>query len=129
MDRDLRTGAPPDECPSAFICSQCNRVAPGLAPGTEHRNHCPACLWSIHVDMRPGDRRSGCRGLMEPIALWVKRNGEWSVVHRCQECGVLRANRIAGDDNELSLLSLAVRALAQPAFPLDRLRTTPDGNG
>ena len=96
-------------------------MVPGVAPGTEHRNHCPLCLWSRHVDMRLGDRRSGCRGLMEPIALWVRRGGEWAIVHRCDECGILRANRIAGDDDALVLMSLAVRPLAQPPFPLDIL--------
>ncbi len=29
-------------------------------------------------------------------------------------------NRIAGDDNEVLLLSLAVRPIALPAFPLER---------
>jgi len=73
------------------------------------------------VDMRPGDRRSGCKGLMEPIAVWVRRNGEWAIVHRCQECGTMRTNRIAGDDSGLALMSLAVRPLARPAFPLEGL--------
>jgi len=58
---------------------------------------------------------------MEPIPVWVKSGGEWSLVHRCSGCGALRVNRIAGDDNELLLLSLALRPIAQPAFPLDRL--------
>ena len=58
---------------------------------------------------------------MEPIAVWVKPNGEWSLVHRCRECGALRDNRIAGDDNEVILLSLALKPLARPAFPLDRV--------
>jgi hypothetical protein len=107
--------------PAAFVCGHCRQVVPGLAPGTEHRNHCPLCLWSKHVDIRTGDRRSGCQGLMEPIALWVRRGGEWAIVHRCDECGVLRANRIAGDDDGLALMSLAVRPLAQPPFPLDTL--------
>jgi hypothetical protein len=31
-------------------------------------------------------------------------------------------NRIAGDDIPLPLLSLAVRPLSRPPFPLDRLR-------
>lgn len=120
MDRHLRT-KPPDDCHAAFVCSQCGGVVPAVAPGTEHRNHCPRCLWSRHVDMRPGDRRSGCRGLMEPVGVWVRPNGEWALVHCCRDCGVLRANRIAGDDNELALMSLAVRPLARPPFPLDRL--------
>jgi hypothetical protein len=73
------------------------------------------------VDLRPGDRRCGCKGLMEPIAVSVRRDGEWAIVHRCQRCKAIRANRIAGDDNELALMSLAVRPLAEPPFPLDRL--------
>jgi len=87
--------------------------------GTAHRNHCPRCLWSLHLDDQPGDRRSGCGGHMEPVAVWVRRGGEWAVIHRCQKCGGFRSNRIAGDDNELALLSLAVRPLAQPPFPLE----------
>jgi len=63
---------------------------------------------------------------MEPIAVSVRRGGEWIIIHRCRECGALRANRIAGDDNELALLSLAVRPLAQPPFPLDTFRLAED---
>jgi ribosome biogenesis GTPase len=58
---------------------------------------------------------------MEPIAVWAKQKGEWSIIHRCTKCGALRSNRIAGDDNEALLLSLAVRPIALPAFPLDRV--------
>ena len=105
----------------AFQCAHCGRTVSGLAPGTEHRNHCPDCLWSLHVDLRPGDRRCGCRGHMEPISVWIKKNGEWALVHRCRQCGIIRSNRIAGDDNEMLLMSLAVRPLAQPPFPLERL--------
>jgi hypothetical protein len=57
---------------------------------------------------------------MEPVALWVRR-GEWVLIHRCRDCGILKANRAAGDDNELALLSIAVRPLAWPPFPLDML--------
>jgi hypothetical protein len=58
---------------------------------------------------------------MEPIAIQVRRDGEWAIVHRCTRCGALRTNRIAGDDSELALVSLAVRPLARPPFPLDQL--------
>ena len=105
----------------SFVCEQCGRAVPGRAPGTEHRNHCPLCLWSVHVDMKPGDRRSGCRGHMEPIGVSVRDGNEWSVIHRCRKCGIVRVNRIAGDDNELVLMSLALRPLANPPFPLDQL--------
>ncbi len=105
-----------------FICEQCGQPVHRSPPGTKHRNHCPRCLWSLHVDLRTGDRRAGCKGLMEPIAIWVRSGGEWTIVHRCRKCTAVRLNRIAGDDNELALMSLAARALADPPFPLDRLR-------
>ena len=105
---------------SHFTCSYCGRSVSNTSQGTRHRNHCPWCLRSIHLDESPGDRRSSCNGIMEPIAISV-RKGEWILIHRCNDCGILKANRIAGDDNELALLSLAVRPVAQPPFPLDGL--------
>ena len=56
---------------------------------------------------------------MEPIGVWVKRNGEWAVIHRCTQCGELRTNRIAGDDDPWAMMSLAAKPLAQPPFPLE----------
>jgi len=106
---------------AAFRCQNCKLIVSGTAPGTRHRNHCPACLWSLHADEHPGDRRSVCRARMEPIAIWVQSNGEWSLVHRCIACGRLQSNRIAGDDNAFSLMSLAARPVARPPFPLDVL--------
>jgi ribosome biogenesis GTPase len=77
--------------------------------------------WSCHVDLTIGDRRSRCKGLMEPISIWVEGNGEWSIIHRCKKCGIIRTNRIAGEDNELALILLAMRPLKQSAFPLNEL--------
>lgn len=91
------------------------------APGTAHRNHCPQCLWSVHLDLRPGDRKSACGGGMEPIAVWVRPDGEWALVHCCGSCQSVRVNRIAGDDNPLVLMSIAARPMAAPPFPLDKL--------
>ena len=59
---------------------------------------------------------------MEPIAVAARDDGEWAVVHRCVGCGQLRANRIAGDDDEVVLLALALRPISAPAFPIDALR-------
>lgn len=59
---------------------------------------------------------------MEPIAIEVRQDGEWALVHRCTGCGTLKTNRIGGDDHERSLLALALRPVANPAFPLDDLR-------
>ena len=112
---------------TAFLCTHCDRAIPGTAPGTVHRNHCPHCLWSLHVDLATGDRRSACRGPMEPIAIGIRPDGEWSIVHRCARCGLVRLNRIAGDDNEVLLVSMALRPLARPPFPLERLGCAPAG--
>ncbi|MBO0714121.1 MAG: RNHCP domain-containing protein [Acidimicrobiales bacterium] len=106
---------------TGFRCRHCGHDVPGTVPGTAHRNHCPACLWSRHLDRSPGDRSSDCGSSMEPIAICVRGDGEWVLVHRCLGCGVVHLNRSAGDDSPLVLLRLAVRPLAQPPFPLERI--------
>lgn len=108
----------------AFTCTHCRWAVPARAFGTKHRNHCPRCLWSRHVDDRPGDRAACCDARMEPIAIEVRDRGEWAILHRCTACGCLKANRIAGDDDERALLALALRPIANPAFPIDDLRRT-----
>jgi hypothetical protein len=111
-----------------FKCKYCGRTVEVNAPGTSHRNHCPWCLRSVHVDEGKGDRSAGCGGIMEPIAVSVRHNSEWVLIHRCTVCGALKGNRIAGDDNELALLSLAVQPVARPPFPLDGLYPKNNGN-
>ncbi|MER7364137.1 RNHCP domain-containing protein [Nonomuraea wenchangensis] len=97
----------------AFRCVGCRLDVPMSAPGTAHRNHCPHCLTSLHVDRRvPGDRRAGCRGRMAAFSVTVRPDGEWLIIHHCQSCDELSANRIAGDDNALALLRIAMRPLS-----------------
>ncbi|MBS1715545.1 MAG: RNHCP domain-containing protein [Armatimonadetes bacterium] len=107
--------------PEAFTCRNCGLYVPCFGFGTEHRNHCPNCLCCVHLDVEPGDRDADCGALMEPIAVWVRKGGEWAVIHRCRKCGSLSSNRTASDDNPTLLMSLAVKPLAQPPFPLERL--------
>ncbi|HWM12680.1 MAG TPA: RNHCP domain-containing protein [Solirubrobacteraceae bacterium] len=103
MPRDQRTRRGPD----TFRCRHCRLDVPASAPGTRHRNHCPSCLWSRHLDDRvPGDRASPCAATMEPVAVHVRLDGEEALVHRCGGCDALRVNRIAGDDNPYSLAQL-----------------------
>ena len=113
-----RGGAVPAE---SFVCAVCGRTVSPRGAGTRHRNHCPYCLSSIHLDNAPGDRASPCGGVMDPIGVWVRKNGEWAIIHRCRKCGALRSNRIAADDNPALLLSIAARPLASPPFPLELL--------
>jgi hypothetical protein len=103
-----------------------------LISGVQNRNHCPFCLWSRHVDyLRPGDRMSACKAVMQPIALTVKhtRNkyagritGELMLVHRCNDCSKLSINRIAADD-QASMIEHVFRAsLSLDAEILDDLK-------
>ena len=108
-------------CEESFTCQVCGRLVTPEDAGTEHRNHCPYCLSSKHLDIEPGDRAADCGGTMEPIAVWVRRGGEWALIHRCRICGTLSSNRVAADDNPVKLLSLAMKPVSSPPFPIERL--------
>lgn len=101
-----------------FACVQCDQFvscAPIVA-GVQNRNHCPACLWSRHLDWREaGDRLCGCRAAMQPIGLTTKlsrnkyareRDGELMLIHRCTGCTKIVINRIAGDDSAAAILEV-----------------------
>ena len=108
-------------CDEVFICKNCGRTVVPQGAGSDHRNHCPYCLTSKHLDITPGDRKADCGGQMEPIAVWVRKNGEWAIIHRCKCCGALSSNRIAADDNPMKLMSLAMKPVSSPPFPLERI--------
>ena len=38
-------------CNEAFVCKVCGRTVVPQGAGSEHRNHCPNCLSSLHVDI------------------------------------------------------------------------------
>ena len=53
-----------------FKCGRCRAFVGPAVSGGRHRNHCPYCLTSRHVDLRrPGDRASPCRALMPAIGV------------------------------------------------------------
>lgn len=49
-------------CNEVFTCKNCGRVVVPEGAGSTHRNHCPNCLCSLHVDEEPGDRAPACGG-------------------------------------------------------------------
>ena len=53
---------------TGFICQNCGKEVLPLTDGS-YRNHCPFCLYSLHVDIIPGDRASDCGGIMKPIKI------------------------------------------------------------
>ena len=103
-----------------FVCTVCGAVVPPLANGS-CRNHCPACLHSLHVDVMPGDRASDCGGVLAPVA--AERSGKkgWVIVHRCERCGEVRRNKAALDDpawpdDQDRLVELVAGGLPSAAF-------------
>lgn len=79
---------------TAFLCANCGRKVVPLTNGN-YRNHCPFCLYSLHVDLRPGDRASDCGGRMKPVGLVYNSRKGWQLVHRCEKCGAVTRNKIA----------------------------------
>ncbi len=109
-----------------FDCCHCGRrvSADRLFSGVNHRNHCPYCLWSRHVDLHEaGDRLCACKGPMRPVGLAFKRlhkkyacaqGGELMLVHLCADCGQVSLNRVAADDSPAMLWDVFQASLAQP---------------
>lgn len=77
-----------------FVCERCGTEV----EGNGFTNHCPECLWSKHVDIDPGDRKSSCGGLMEPIGV-TKKGRDYIILHQCTKCGLQKPNKAVKDDN------------------------------
>lgn len=76
-----------------FVCAHCGKTV--LPLGYSSRNHCPSCLWSVHLDINPGDRQSDCGGLMEPVQALPDAKKGYIIVHKCRKCGAVRRCRAA----------------------------------
>ncbi len=93
----------------SFICAHCGKSVEPM--GTSSRNHCPFCLWSLHVDINPCDRANECGGRMRPIRSEPDPKRGFVIIHKCEKCGELRRNRAALDaktqpDNRSLLIKL-----------------------
>ena len=78
---------------SGFVCAHCGREVEPL--GYSSRNHCPFCLWSLHLDVNPGDRLSDCGGEMMPVKAEPDAKRGYILTHRCTRCGAERRNKTA----------------------------------
>ncbi len=81
---------------TGFVCLNCAKEITALKNGS-YRNHCPICLYSLHVDYKPGDRQNLCRALMKPVGLTFKSKKGWQIIHRCTSCRQESINKIAED--------------------------------
>ncbi|TSA83732.1 RNHCP domain-containing protein [Deinococcus detaillensis] len=82
---------------TAFSCAHCGLSVLPLSNGSV-RNHCPACLHSLHLDVFPGDRAANCGGLLEPMEVEQHPKKGWMIAYRCQKCGHTGRNKAALDD-------------------------------
>ncbi|MEK7066500.1 MAG: RNHCP domain-containing protein [Patescibacteria group bacterium] len=89
-----------------FVCEHCSvKVL-----GDGYTNHCPSCLWSKHVDIEPGDRQETCHGLMEPLGIEIFGK-ETKLVQKCQDCGLVRRNRIDEKDSQIAIIAISSKGL------------------
>jgi len=96
------------------LCSNCNKEFSLKAPGVSHRDHCPYCLHSVHIDKRPGDREVWCgegeigspdykHSRLIPIGKFTNNKGIYSIKYKCEKCGKIKYNNQALDDSEKEL--------------------------
>ena len=95
-----------------FVCLNCGREVPPLVKTS--RNHCPYCLWSLHVDVMPGDRANECRGMMEPISVVTDPRKGYIIIHKCLKCGETHRNRAALDGNVPDDPDLLIKLTVNP---------------
>ena len=101
---------------TGFRCRYCGCDVAPVDTGS-YRNHCPRCLYSRHLDVRPGDRASACGGPMAPVAVRHAGRKGWQLLHRCERCGVVRANRVAGGTRQPDEAAALARVSMESPYP------------
>ena len=92
------------ELDEEFICINCNKKVSKL--NYSSRDHCPYCLYSLHVDINPGDRQNTCKGILEPIGI-EKFKDTFKIIYKCQSCKEIHKNIMAKDDNYDEILKIS----------------------
>ncbi len=98
-----------------FKCLKCGKEILAQTNGS-YRNHCPFCLYSVHVDVNPGDRNSDCLGMMEPYDIIYNSAKGHQIVHRCLKCGFVRNNKVADDGVQPDDMDLILKIAGEKAF-------------
>ncbi|CCZ56321.1 putative uncharacterized protein [Clostridium sp. CAG:1219] len=83
---------------NSFICKNCGKHVEKL--NYTSRDHCNFCLYSMHVDITPGDRQNSCMGMLEPINVIDTSKKGKVILYRCKKCGEEISNIVAYDDSE-----------------------------
>ncbi len=90
----------------SFICYNCGKEVKPL--GYTARDHCPNCLYSLHLDINPGDRASKCKGHLIPKGIEKNKKRGYKILYKCDKCGYETKNIIATDDNMDQIINLSV---------------------
>ena len=99
----------------SFVCAHCGKEVKPL--GYSSRNHCPFCLWSLHVDKNPGDRAEECRGQLKPVKVLPDAKKGYIIVHKYEKCGAIRRNKAAHDAKvQPDNLSLLIKLTASEIY-------------
>lgn len=88
-----------------FICENCKKEV--KKSSYTARDHCPYCLYSKHVDINPGDRANGCKGLLVPIGI-EKFKDSFKIIYKCEKCREIHKNIVHNDDNSNLIIELSV---------------------
>lgn len=78
--------------------------------GNGFTDHCPKCLFSLHIDINPGDRKADCKGFMEPYGIIIKGKNI-SIFYKCLKCGKKFKVKPAENDNFDEILKLAKKVI------------------
>lgn len=81
----------------SFTCVNCGKTVEKLKYTS--RDHCNHCLYSLHVDIMPGDRKNTCKGILIPINVIETSKKGKVIIYRCNKCGREVKNIVAKDDN------------------------------
>lgn len=91
-----------------FTCKKCGNKT----RGNGYTDHCPKCLWSLHVDINPGDRSAKCIGLMAPAGIEIKNN-KYLIRYLCEKCGYKYKVKSVPDDDFNEILKISAKPCRQ----------------
>lgn len=88
----------------SFTCNNCGYQVEPLKYSS--RDHCPMCLYSIHIDINPGDRQNTCLGNLIPIGI-EKFKDTYKIIYKCSKCKEIHKNIMARDDDMNKIIELS----------------------
>jgi DNA-directed RNA polymerase subunit RPC12/RpoP len=82
----------------SFTCQNCGHTVPPSS--STCRDHCPRCLYSLHVDINPGDRAAQCGAPLVPKAYSQHKKKGFLIHYVCSRCGKEKVNRFLDWDEQ-----------------------------